>query len=67
MTTIQPGAYAVNGQRVRVDVTPQGRPVLSRYDPDTNAMRVLEGEERARWLRALRVDDAEATVTPMEG
>jgi hypothetical protein len=63
MTTIQPGAYQVNGQYVRVDVTPSGWTVLSRYWEDgvgetrRSGMRVLQGEERALWLKALGMDE----------
>jgi hypothetical protein len=55
--SIQPGVYGVNGVYVRVDAGPDGKAVLSRYDSAAGGMRVLEGDERARWLKALDVNE----------
>jgi hypothetical protein len=58
INTVSTGAYRVNGVWVRIDVTHSGKAVLTRCDTDTGKLRVLEGAERTRWLKALGMDEA---------
>lgn len=57
INTASTGAHNVNGVWVRIDVTPAGKAVLTRYDTEDGKPRVLVDDERKLWLKALGMDE----------